>query len=195
MTGVQPLAFSSNWDSVGEQSAGKPRSSRQWLSLHVKQNIKVWLELFKKPPSWDQWCVKWATSRCRQQWLEKTTKAASNWLPTLWCTNDQKISIRIITSYTRKSWWQLSATGLHANSSTGSRSVDEITSTSESGETPQATIGPIAVSSSRQRNNLSKGVAEKNLVEFLEPQNLNFCITIAQNREETDLLDVTANFM
>ena len=28
----QPLVISSNWDSMGEQSAGEPRSSRQWLS-------------------------------------------------------------------------------------------------------------------------------------------------------------------
>ena len=32
MTEDQPLIISSNWDSVGEQSAGKPRSRRQWLS-------------------------------------------------------------------------------------------------------------------------------------------------------------------
>ena len=32
MTENQPLVNSSNWDSVGEQPAGKPRSSRQCLS-------------------------------------------------------------------------------------------------------------------------------------------------------------------
>ena len=32
MTENQPLVNSSNWDPVGEQPTGKPRSSRQWLS-------------------------------------------------------------------------------------------------------------------------------------------------------------------
>ena len=40
-SGDQPLVISSNWDSVGEQSAGKQRSSRQWLSLPAKLNIRV----------------------------------------------------------------------------------------------------------------------------------------------------------
>ena len=41
VTEDQPLVISSNWDSVGEQSACKPRSSRQWLSLPAKLNIRV----------------------------------------------------------------------------------------------------------------------------------------------------------
>ena len=50
----------------------------------------------------------------------------------------------------------------------------------------QHRIGSIADSSSRQRNNLSGGVEEQNLVKFLELQNLNLYILyiiIAQNRE------------
>ena len=51
---------------------------------------------------------------------------------------------------------------------TGSRSVDKGTSTSESRATSKATIGLNTDSSYDIRNNLSRGVEEKNLVKFLE---------------------------
>ena len=45
-----------------------------------------------------------------------------------------------ITFHTRKSWWQLSSTGLHVNWSTCSKSVDEVTSTSKHGAASKAII-------------------------------------------------------
>ena len=80
-----------------------------------------------------------------------------------------------ISLHTKKSWWQPCSTGLHANRSTG-RSVDEITSTSESGGLSKATLQSIADCSSRQRNNMSGGVEGKNLVNFLELKNSNFYV-------------------
>ena len=71
-------------------------------SLPAKLNIRFEQQQSKNPPSWDHWCVKWATSRCKQQWLVKTTKAASDWLPSLLCINDPSISIQNITSYEKK---------------------------------------------------------------------------------------------
>ena len=87
-----------------------------------------------------------------------------------------------ISLHWRKNWWQLSSAGLHANWSTGSRSVDETISTSESGATSRITIGSNADSFSRQRNNLSEGVEGRKLDKLLELQNKIFSHNSSKSR-------------
>ena len=69
---------------------------------------------------------------------------------------------------------------------TNQLAADEITSTSESGETSKATSGSITDSSSRKRNNLSGGVEKYNWDKILELQTLDLSLKKAQNSEETN---------
>ena len=116
------------------------------------------------------WCVKWATRPCRQQLLAKTTRAASNWLPTLLCINDPIISIWKITSYektlmkTQFNWSTRPPINWQPN-------CWQIISSTQSWATSRTIIGSYANTSSRKRNNLSEGKEEKNSVKCLELQN------------------------
>ena len=152
----QPLVISSNWDSLGSSQIANQEAAhigslflRSWISgfsssspwSHFLEITDLWNRLPTDASNSDgednQSCIKLATNPV----MHKRSKH----IDTKYHFTGEKVddnSVQLV--YTR--FDQLSA--------------DLLTSTSESGATLKATIGSIADSSSRQRNNLSGGVEE-----------------------------------